>query len=376
MWRQSEEVATYTSLREFLISAIKAYPADQVLLSLVGHGGGWSPDLYPGQPSFHEGKPSADPLGGMLWDESSGSSLSTKELGDALRESKAATGKKIDLLYLDACLMAMSEVAYEVYDNANFLLAAESWSWTSFRYDQHLAILDGSLSAEEIGKRWIAHEAEELTGNEATHHVNYPFTYSLLDLTLLPQLLEMEDGLADALIESINSQQDGKEKIQAAFEASACFDGDQNYIIDNNDYYCDLHSFAVQLASQFGAGTLVAQQAVGLKEFIQNSIRKDEKNNPGRPWGNREQEWNWGELGGVSIYLPLGADDWKRAFYNGAFVKSAADGRWDEFLNAYWNAVAPVPDNVCGATCEPVTQAPDPEYVATSILHLPMIMND
>ena len=33
--------------------------------------------------------------------------LTTKALGDALRWAYQATGKKIDLLYLDACLMAI-----------------------------------------------------------------------------------------------------------------------------------------------------------------------------------------------------------------------------------------------------------------------------
>ena len=347
LWRWGEAVSTNSSLVEFLVLAMEAYPSEQVTLSLVGHGGGWSPDLFPGQPRFHSGKPNADPLGGLLWDLNPTSSFSTAQLGEALREATARTGRKIDLLYLDACLMAMSEVAYEVHDSANYLLASENWSWTSFRYNEHLS-LDGNLSAEELGKQWLKHEADYLSERD------YPITYSLLDLNAMDEQLAHENSLAEALKASLP---EGKEKIRSAFMGSSCFDGDQDYELlptDADDYYCDLGSFAQQLEREFGSEHPVAQAAQALQAHIDQQLVVQEIHHNGRPWEHPEFLWAWTELSGVSKYMPLGEDDWKRAYYAPTHLQSTADGRWDEFLAAYWNsATSPAPPPACEGNCEP-----------------------
>ena len=346
-WSGGEAVSSYSSLVEFLSLAMNAYPSEQVTLSLVGHGGGWSPDLLPGQPRFHSGKPSNDPLGGLLWDLNPTSSFSTAQLGEALREATARTGRKIDLLYLDACLMAMSEVAYEVHDSANYLLASENWSWTSFRYNEHLS-LDGNLSAEELGKQWLKHEADYLSERD------YPITYSLLDLNAMDEQLAHENSLAEALKASLP---EGKEKIRSAFMGSSCFDGDQDYELlptDADDYYCDLGSFAQQLEREFGSEHPVAQAAQALQAHIDQQLVVQEIHHNGRPWEHPEFLWAWTELSGVSKYMPLGEDDWKRAYYAPTHLQSTADGRWDEFLAAYWNsATSPAPPPACEGNCEP-----------------------
>jgi hypothetical protein len=72
----------------------------------------------------------ADELGGLLWDDYTGvrdnegkltgNSLSTIDLRLALEAAFAATSRKIDLLYLDACLIGMWEVANEIKDQVHF----------------------------------------------------------------------------------------------------------------------------------------------------------------------------------------------------------------------------------------------------------------
>jgi uncharacterized repeat protein (TIGR01451 family) len=357
MWPWGEAISTKSSLASFVTQAMAAYPSTKVTLSLVGHGGGWSPDLRPGQPKFHDGKPDNSVLGGLLWDDHPYSSLSTRQLGDALETAVVATGRRIDLLYLDACLMAMSEVAYEVRNSVNYLLASESWSWTSFRYDLHLA-LNGNLPAEDLGKQWIDNEAQELRGSE--DRTNYPFTYSLLDISAMAALLDKENTLADALYVSLtsNSASENRQAIRRAFFASACFDGDQDYQLlpnDTDDYYCDLRSFAQKLQREFGDQHPVAVSAKSLEEHITEVVLRYNAQNNGRPWKSPDNLWAWDTLGGLSKYMPLGVDDWKRRYYTAEFLDTAQNGRWDEFLSAYWAGATPPEDPpACSESCRPL----------------------
>ncbi|MEZ4679215.1 MAG: clostripain-related cysteine peptidase [Caldilineaceae bacterium] len=161
---QVEDTAQRDLLTTFIINALYEHPnATQVILSVVGHGAGWGANALPAQPRgwTEQNGTFTDIAGGMLWDDTAGAgapasrSLSTKALGEALRQVKAITGRSIDLLYLDACSMAMVEVAYEVRDSVNFLLASENTKWATFPYDELLPAVAGGLDAKTLGERWL-----------------------------------------------------------------------------------------------------------------------------------------------------------------------------------------------------------------------------
>jgi len=347
LWQWRENIASPYSLSEFLIGAQRAYPqANQIILSLVGHGGGWAPTTPGAQPGKRHG---VQP-GGLLWDDHFESSLSTAELGQALKWFQQATGRKIDLLYLDACLMGMSEVAYEVRESVDYLLASESWSWTSFSYDAHLNAINASTTAREIGEAWLDNEAHVLRPDD------YPFTYSLIDLSQMTALRQAQDSLGNALSATLPGD---KEKIDEAFRNSACFDSDNNGSIVQTgstelDNYCDLYSFAQQIETQFNGLSAVVNAAQEVQHAISTAVVAKEHHN-GIPWQYSDEEWSWEELGGLSIYLPLIEDKWARAYYNARHLQMAKDGQWDEFLtNAYWNNVEPPNAPACpNGHCEP-----------------------
>jgi ABC-type amino acid transport substrate-binding protein len=90
-----------------------------------------------------------------------------------------------------------------------------------------------------------------------------------------------------------------------------------------------------------------------------------ERNQSGQPWLYPEATWSWNTLGGISIYVPLVEDDWKRQFYNAQYFQMAADGQWDEFLTAYWGedaAIPPAPSQP-GAPQIPLEQRPMQVYL-------------
>lgn len=377
VWKQDEQSSTRVEIREFLASHIEANPADKIAVVFAGHGTGISPDFFPGQPSFHEEK-----FGGMLWDDRPESYLSTKQLGVALNEVKARTGETIDLLYLDMCFMAVAEVAYEIRDSVDYLLASQNWSWTSFRYDRHLSV-PGSLDIVQIARLWMQHEVEELTGNIAEQRPNYPFTYSLLDLRHMDEFVLLDNTLTQALIENLNDLDNGtanRSKIQLAHQSAGCFDSNQDYVIDEKDYYCDVYSFADELSRSFGATSKVGEAAQSLMSLIRPSISGDsrrnrstllikEVHNNGSPWRHPENLWKWPTLlGGISKYVPLGQNDSKRAHYNNNHLQFTTVSKWDEFLTTYW-LTSTIPK--CTEDCRQ-PDGPEPLIEAQSI-YLPLI---
>jgi uncharacterized repeat protein (TIGR01451 family) len=341
MWRWGEDLGSPYSLAEFVTAAFNAYPNadyDQVVLSLVGHGGGWSPELLDGQPRGHKRKPGDDPLGGLLWDNHPGNSLSTSDLGLALQRSQEATGHRIGLLFLDACLMSMVEVAYEVRENVDYLLASENWTWTIHSYDAHIGAVDGRRNARTIGKAWMENDANALREDD------YPFTYALSDLSQIEAVRLALDTLSDALMPMVSSDRD---KFVAAFEASECFETDGNGTIDQTDNYCDLFSFAEQISIQFDdpdirAAAAAVQSALG-------DVVLNESHGDGSPWEYPNEHWAWENLGGLSLYMPLKEDDWKRRYYSERYLQFARDSRWDDLLQAYWNAEEIPADPNCPA---------------------------
>ncbi len=370
-----EDMGDPANLSRFITEAMAEYPdAKRVVLALVGHGGGWSPNLLAGQPQHHGGKPGNGDqgLGGLLWDDYTGngpgSSLSTLALHQALRDAVAKSGRKIDLLYLDACLMGMWEVAYEVHNEVNYLLASESWSWTSFAYDQHLLGIHNTQSTAQIGQAWLQNEAAILRRD------HYPFTYSLIDMTQMTTTTSSIDALAQSLT-TVAATADGKSKLQSAFAASDCFDSNADHMINLSnpsigklDNYCDLQSFAGQLQQQF----LNMPEVMSAAQSVQTAIAKtvvSEDSNCAVPGDYSPIAWCWQKLGGLSIYTPLGEDDWKRGLYTQLQV--ANDTHWDEFMSQYWDA-APAP---AAPTCLPKDKCPlpaGPLYSSYSI-YLPVV---
>ena len=94
--------------------AIANYPADNYCLVVWNHGGGW----WPKSPKLKKG---------IAWDDNTPDNdyLTTAELGSALSQIKTNLGKNIDIVGLDACLMSQIEVAYQIKDYANYMVAAE-----------------------------------------------------------------------------------------------------------------------------------------------------------------------------------------------------------------------------------------------------------
>ena len=346
MWEWSDDTANAYSFSEFLKSAIRAYPgAGQIVVSLVGHGSGWYPNVLLGQPSAWDGQP-----GGLLWDVHPGGYLTTRSLGDAFRWAYQATGRKVNLLYLDACLMAMSEVAFEVNDSVDLVLAAENWSWASFPYDAYLGsgVLDGVHSPAQIGAQWLGIQANLLRSNA------YPFTLALIDAGQMNTVRSSVEALASAISTTLPAD---KAKLASAHVPAVCFDSNQDGSIDAQDNYCDLSGFAQHLATAYSTNPTVIGAANAVQSAVDAAVLIEDHFS-GVPYPFPNSNWAWEDLGGLSIYAPFRVDDWKRSYYSGDHLRFAQNGQWGALLNAFWNAAPPPPP--CTGECEPPPPPIDP----------------
>ena len=74
--------------------------------------------------------------------------LSTNDLMNALSNVTNQGTNKIDVLYLDACLMNMLEVAYQVRDYGDYLFGNENLGWATIPppYDDYIDAVGSAMT--------------------------------------------------------------------------------------------------------------------------------------------------------------------------------------------------------------------------------------
>lgn len=100
--------ASTDAISNFLTSSITSFPAAHYALILWDHGDGWK---------------------GMLSDWGNNGVKSPEfpisAIAGGIRTAETTTGRKIDIIGIDACIMATVEAAYEFKDVADFLVASQ-----------------------------------------------------------------------------------------------------------------------------------------------------------------------------------------------------------------------------------------------------------
>lgn len=119
------DMGDWRTLSEFIKWGVANYPAKRFFIVVWDHGTGWH---------GLEQKQVTD----ISYDEISGHSISTPELGFAMEEAQRAIGHKVDLYGSDACQMGMIEVATEMADSVDLYLGSEQnipadgWPYSRF----------------------------------------------------------------------------------------------------------------------------------------------------------------------------------------------------------------------------------------------------
>lgn len=111
------DMGDYRNLTEFVRWGAEKYPAQHYFVDVWNHGAGWHLASKAGARSF---KPTD-----ISWDDISGNFMTTAQFAQAMTDAAKLIGQKIDIVGMDACLMAMIEVANQLKDSTNYLVSSE-----------------------------------------------------------------------------------------------------------------------------------------------------------------------------------------------------------------------------------------------------------
>ena len=229
-------------LEDFVTWGVTNYPAEHYLLVLWNHGAGWDDaNLYQGDvfsgatpPVSRKQQPVAirgatteiKPIAlaqaragirrtsralfsttvsaavkqrGIAFDDQAQDFLDNVELKKVMTNIKKKLKRKIGILGMDACLMSMLEVNYQMRDLAEFSVGSEETEpGEGWPYDRILKALAAkpTMTPEELSKSIVK---EYLASYKATDVV----TQSAVKLSVLKPLATAVDGLAKALTSTL-----------------------------------------------------------------------------------------------------------------------------------------------------------------------------
>ncbi len=326
------------TLLDFIKWGADTYPAERYGLILWNHGSGWAPseiDAIATEVNTKEygraegSERSASSLGRTFFrtslkevlsletineraicsDDGSGHSLDTIELGKVLEAAMKTLNKPLDILGMDACLMSNIEVAFQVQDYVNYIVASEeNEPFDGWPYDH---VLDKLVKEPNI-------ESSDLCSHIVDVYIksyknkNYTVTQSAFNLAHVKTVSKSLDQLAQALRDHMET---AYLEIWNAQRQSAKFWHNTLWDII---HFCNIlergtTSEAIQKACQ--AVTDVFK--IGSNNFIIAESHRGKKVK---------------NCGGVTIYLCPPPNSISR-FY--ADLEFAKDHYWDEMLEDY-----------------------------------------
>jgi len=278
------------TLIDFTSWAVTEYPAKKYLLVIWNHGGGFRSPAY---------------SKGIAQDDTSGKDIITmSDLEYALSAISVQMGKNIDIVGMDACLMAMTEVAYQIKDCADILVTSEeNEPGDGWPYDSILAQL---VSNPHMSPEQLAVDIVD------KYIVSYPYdnvTQSAIDLSYMDDLAGQLSSMADSIRSDTLTSKDAY--LNAAYSS-------QHY----SDYYhdfIDLYDFCSKVYYYSNSFEVKAIALIVQQNLLNSVINSD---------------YNGGSVSdtkGLSIYFPLYKEYDSENYNNTNF---AQDTLWDEMLSS------------------------------------------
>lgn len=245
--------------------------------------------------------------------------LTTFELKSALEAATTILGRKVSVLGMDACLLSLIEVCYQVSEQAEFYVGSEEViPNTSWPYDRILRKLAERPSmqppelAETIVDEYFA-AYDEKTGAERKQ-----VTLSYCDLSQSKEMGRRISTLSALLKRKLSDPKFRAVVVEARRKTQTFFITD----------YVDLHHFCqlVRDATDDGEIKLACQDVSdGIKtRFVKKSVHTKLE----APGAVDALE----NANGVSVYFP-------RISHTYASLDFSQQTHWDSFLSGYMNAV-------------------------------------
>lgn len=220
-----KKMSDATTLADFLVYGMKNYPSKHTMVVLADHGGGW--------------------LGAFTSDASaSGHSIMTPDqISSAFKIAETATGKKPEVVDMVACLMATSEVAYQMKDRAKYLLASEEIGTTaSFDYGPIIAGIEAaSASGKPVSPKTLAK-------NIVHTYDDNPEAFKTKSAVDLPKMAAVKETFK-VLVDQLKASKVAPEAVAAAIQGAQNFGITEQAIYPFYDEIRDLKGLADNLAN-------------------------------------------------------------------------------------------------------------------------------
>jgi len=216
--------------------AYKKCPAEKYGLILWSHGSGWQPEqikevaseargddaVTDDESSERSSSPGSQAIfrqslteilrkdteseRAICFDDGSSQSLDTLQLGQVTAEIQKMIGQPLDLLGMDACLMASTEVAYQLRNSVRYMVASQELvPGHSWPYQSILSNLreQPDMSAKDLSIHIVDQYADHYQQNPPTAG---DVTKVAVDLSKVNQLVEPIATLADTLLADFDNQ--------------------------------------------------------------------------------------------------------------------------------------------------------------------------
>lgn len=291
-------------LKDFVTWGMKEFPAKHYMVIMSGHGMGFV---------------------GSMPDEASDDIMLTPELKSAMDAVTKETGKKIDILGMDSCLMANTETAYALKDSTDFLVASEevlfsgNWDYTEMGSKMKEKANAGELSVADTLKAMM--ESQQ----------NYKLlTTSIIDCRDMPGFADRLKDFADKLIKTETPDR----YIRQAFRSAQHYcqpkvmaqasNGDA--ATEPMNQMRDVVSLAMQIITADNIGDIeLKQSALEMAKFVKDQVIVFEMHRKGM---------NLSASTGMSIYAPASKAD-KYADYYDNKISLGKDTGWGKVIRKY-----------------------------------------
>jgi len=279
------------SLRWFGMMGVQGFPARHYALVMWDHGDGWSRAS------------SVEPLKGFSNDFSSGTAISIADgsYDYAMYDVYRATGRPLDVVGFDACLMGMWEVANATQYYADYFVGSEETEPASgWDYDAFLASLvaEPTMTPVELGTAIVDTYSQASASNA---------TLALLDMAELPLLDHRINGFAKVLRANPGS----------FGTLETLRSGTQTF---STTAHRDLRHFTQRVTAQTSLPALVRSHATLVTNQVTSTVIH-----------NRTRGTAYQNAYGIAIYLPPRSAT-PAATYRGEGATWSQSTAWDNFL--------------------------------------------
>jgi len=279
------------------------FPAENYLIVIWDHGLGFE---------------SINPKGlnrDLLQDETNNDIMSVPDFGAAMDNISGILGKKIDIVGIDACLMNMVEVAYEIKGCASVLVSSEnSVPANGWPYDNIISYMENYPNSNS---KTIAAKIVEYYTN---YYSNYsqPTAQSAIDLSKISNLAKSIDGLAKNILYNWENS-NVSSTIKNYADSNTLL---QRFDVGSSDYsYADLGN----LCSMISTNDNMTQD---IKTAAQNAL----DNLSQAVIANGYDGYATGKVNGLTIWFP-NTTIFNEQIEHYRQLDFAKDTNWDELLD-------------------------------------------